>query len=72
VTQEHPALAIPKEQPQIVETAIASDVDLSRVKEKANRITETLNRLVEETEAELDSIEQRVLELVAIRLEKAK
>jgi hypothetical protein len=69
----HAALTFPKAEPEaIVEAIVEPQVDLSKVKEKAEKITETLNQLVTGLEAELDSIEQRVLLLVAQRLEKAK
>jgi hypothetical protein len=70
---EHASLTFPKAEPEaIVEAALQPQVDLTKVKEKAEKITETLNQLVTGLEAELDSIEQRVLLLVAQRLEKAK
>jgi hypothetical protein len=65
---EHPSLQAPK---PIAETVTPVEaIDLSKVEAKALHITEMLNKLVETTEAELDSIEQRVLELVAKRLER--
>ena len=68
---EHASLIIPKLEETVVEPlVVVPSIDLSKVKEQAERITESLNALVSDVEAELDSIEQRVLELVAKRLEK--
>ena len=68
---EHASLIMSKLEETVVEPlVVVPSIDLSKVKEQANRITESLNALVSDVEAELDSIEQRVLELVAKRLEK--
>ena len=68
---EHPSLN-PVKIEETVEPIELPSVDLSKVKAQATRITESLNLLITQTETELDSIEQRVLELVASNLEKRK
>lgn len=72
MTETHPSLTFSKQtlEEQVV-AAVVEPIDTRGVEERARRITESLNQLITQTEAELDSIEQRVLELVAKRLEKA-
>ena len=72
--QEHPSLKLPEESVETApfQTVEVEQVDLSKIKEKTKHITEALNQLIADTEAELDAIEQRVLELVAKRLEKTQ
>lgn len=67
---EHPSLVPLKVEEAVQPIVLEPQVDLSRLKEKAQRIVESVNRLVLDAEVELDAIEADVLRLVKQRLEK--
>ena len=66
---KHPSLTNPITTP-IIESEPLTTIDLTQLKEKANRIVEQVQQIVSNAEAELDAIETRVLELVALKLEQ--